>query len=353
MFRRVELFIAACFYYSGLVKLARWWRQKAGQSLVILNYHYASGGDLRRQMLYLSRHYRILHLEAALEEIYTPSAIDPKRRDRRTPLVLTFDDGSHDHYTHAMALACELQIPITLFLIPGYIESGRRFWWLEADYLIQHAQVSEVTLEGRTYHLDKLDERQALTCAIDAHVRYAGSVSEREEFLASVRKVLAAPARVNAAEEPTLPLTWEEVRKLKDCAWISFGAHTMHHPILGYLTDTAEVQYEVSECRVVLEQQLGHPVRTFAYPVGKLEHIGENGIPAVQKAGYNWALTTIEGFNTPQTNPYFLHRPSVDVSQHWLLVAAKASGVWGFFSRRFWTIIILMRKYVERHTHQF
>jgi peptidoglycan/xylan/chitin deacetylase (PgdA/CDA1 family) len=79
----------------------------------------------------------------------------------------------------------------------------------------------------------------------------------------------------------------------------------------------------------VLEQQLGHPVRSFAYPVGELEHIGETGIPAVQQAGYNWAVTTIEGFNTPQTNPYSLHRLVVDVGQHWLVVAAKTSGCMG------------------------
>src|SRR5947208_298270 len=72
MRKRVLTFIAACFYYSGLVKLACWWTQRSGKRLVILNYHRATGGDLRHHLLYLRDHYRILHLEEALQELYSP-----------------------------------------------------------------------------------------------------------------------------------------------------------------------------------------------------------------------------------------------------------------------------------------
>ncbi len=159
MRKRLLTIIAACFYYSGLVKLARWWIRHLGNRLVILNYHCATGGDLRSHLLYLRRHYRILHLETALEDLYMPSK-NGEVRDRRTPLVLTFDDGYHDNYTHAFTLACELQVPITIFLIPGYIESRCRFWWLEGDYLASHAQVSEAAIEGRTFRSPKIRSRR-------------------------------------------------------------------------------------------------------------------------------------------------------------------------------------------------
>ena len=123
---------------------------------------------------------------------------------------------------------------------------------------------------------------------------------------------------------------------MEESGWVSFGAHTMHHPILAYLADPAEVQREVSECRVTLEQQLGHAVRTFAYPVGQLQHIGDDVLHAIQQAGYDWALTTTYGFNTASSNPYLLRRIEVDVSQHWLVMAAEAAGLWGFFSRLRW-----------------
>jgi hypothetical protein len=46
----------------------------------------------------------------------------------------------------------------------------------------------------------------------------------------------------------------------------------------------------------------------------------------VRTAGYDWAVTTVYGFNTAQTDPYLLRRIEVDVDQHWLVLAAKASG---------------------------
>src|SRR5690349_5022816 len=179
MRRLIGIFIAACFYYSGLVRLACWWRQRSGPCLIILNYHRASGGDLHRHLLYLRRHYRMLHLEEALEEVYASVGESRKGRDQRTPLVLTFDDGYHDSYTHAYELARELRVPISIFLSPGYIESGDYLWWLEGQRLVHLAQVDNVTLEGRIYYLKQTRERELLAQAIDTRLRHATSVAER------------------------------------------------------------------------------------------------------------------------------------------------------------------------------
>src|SRR5207249_4321764 len=112
-------------------------------------------------LLYLRRHYRMLHLEDALEELYISKEMK-QVRDPRAALVLTFDDGYRDNYTHAFALARELQVPITIFLVPSYVESGDYFWWLEADRLTQHTQVDKVTVEGHTYHLKHVEDRKLL-----------------------------------------------------------------------------------------------------------------------------------------------------------------------------------------------
>lgn len=338
--KRVLMLIAGCLYYSGLVRLARWWTRRSGQYLVILNYHRATGGDLRRHLLYLRQHYRILHLETALEELYTSSNKGHQKQDQRTPLVLTFDDGYRDNYTDGFALARELQIPITIFLIPGYIESGDYFWWQEGRRLMRRAQTNEVKIEGRSYCLQCPDGRKELAQVIDTRVRHATSVAEREAFLASVRELLDVPSTIVAEEEPALPLTWAEVRQMEESGWVSFGAHTMHHPVLAYLTTSAELQHEVGECRTQLEQHLGHPVRTFAYPHGQRQHFSEAVLHMVKQIGYDWALTTIYGFNTPHSHPHLLRRIEVDVSQHWLVVAAEAAGLWGFFSRLRWVPIV-------------
>src|SRR5690242_20008983 len=159
--------IAASFYYSGLVYVARWWTRRSGRKLIILNYHRAAGGDLRRHLLYLRRHYRLLHAEAALEELYVARKEKQRSADIRTLLVLTFDDGYRDNYTHGFALAQELEVPFTIYLIPGYVESCAYFWWGEGERLVQRAQVDEITLEEHSYHLQQPDERAALGSLID------------------------------------------------------------------------------------------------------------------------------------------------------------------------------------------
>lgn len=333
MREQVRIFVAACFYYSGLVKLTHWWIRRSGQRLIILNYHRATGDNLRQQMRFLRRYYRVLHLETALEDLYTKSKDEKQAHDRRTPLVLTFDDGYHDNYTYGYKLAREMQIPITIFLIPGYIESGDHFWWLEGKRLVKRTQVDKVTVEGLLYHLDQIEERNRLAQTIDARLRNSRSVAEREAFLSTIRESLKVSTSFTIEDEDTLPLTWAEIRKMEESGLVSFGAHTLHHPILAYLADPDEVKREVGECLTVLEQRLGHPVRTFAYPIGKFEHFGEEGLQAVKASGYKWALTTIEAVNTPKSDPYLLNRLPGDVEQHWLVMASELVGLLGIFSR--------------------
>lgn len=342
MRKLIMIGIAACFYYSGGVKLARWWARRRPCS-IILNYHEAAGGYLREHMQYLRRHYRVMHLEEALEEIATGS----QPLDRRAPVVMSFDDGYRDNYTHAFALAQELHIPMTVFLIPGYIESGKRFWWFESRYLMQHTQVEKVALDGKLFHLHAAGERQALEEAITTRIRHASSVAEREAFIEAMHEALAVPTALTAEEETTRPVTWAEVREMQESGWVSFGAHTMHHPILSYLTDEQELLREVQECHPALERQLQRPVRSFAYPVGQQQHIGEHVVQAVQEAGYDWALTTIDGFNHREGNPYLLRRIETDVSQHWLILAAETAGLWAFFARLRW--LPLVRAYLNRN----
>jgi peptidoglycan/xylan/chitin deacetylase (PgdA/CDA1 family) len=327
MRNRFRIWISTIFYYSGVIKLIRWWSHRFDRHLIILYYHYATGENLRSQWLYLRRHYRILHLEAALKELYTPIRGKVYKQDRRPLLALTFDDGYYDNYTHAFALASDLQIPMTIFLVPGYVEKANTFWWL--DRLIYLAQVDQVPFEGRTYHLYQQEERKALAQIVDDRVRNAASVVDRERFLISICALLAVPSSAIPKEDPAPLLTWAQIREMEESGCVSFGAHTVHHSDLQRLINPVEVQSEVEGCRTILEQQLGHKVDIFAYPYG---HIGEYGFNAVKQAGYKWAATTLSGRNTLQSNPYLLHRRNADANKHVLVLAAEVVGVWDFFT---------------------
>jgi peptidoglycan/xylan/chitin deacetylase (PgdA/CDA1 family) len=320
--------------------LARWWTQRSTSSLTILYYHQASRGNLRSHWQYLRRHYRILPLETALEELRIPLKKAVQSKDRRSLLAVTFDDGYYDNYTHAFSLACELQLPITIFLIPGHMESGNSFWW--TTRLLRLAQVDWITFAEHSYNLNLQEERKTLAQAIDIRFSSCTSPIEREKLLASLYTLLAIPSSITLKEQPVPLLGWEQVCEMQASGWISFGAHTMHHPDLGNLADPAEVQQEVAACRTLLSQRLGHSIHTFAYPFGS---IGTFGASAVKQAGYDWAVTTQPGVNTCQSDPYLLKRRNMDGGKHWLVVAAETAGIWGFFSYLKKSSRLLIRTY--------
>ena len=61
-------------------------------------------------------------------------------------------------------------------------------------------------------------------------------------------------------------LDWDEIASLAENAF-EIGAHTLTHPSL-LLCDSRRAQEEIVGCRQVLEQRLGTPVTSFAYPYG-------------------------------------------------------------------------------------
>src|SRR5260370_22335548 len=212
--------------------------------------------------------------------------------------------------------------------MPGYVDWHNSFWW--SDRLIRLAQVDQVRFEEHTYHLDRQVERKALAQIINDRVCNTASVTEREKLLTAICEVLAVPSSAIPQEEPAPLLTLTQVQEMGKSGWVSFGAHTIHHPDLEHLTDPVEVQREVGECSTILEQELEHSVDIFAYPYG---HIGDHGHYAVKQSGYKWAVTILPGFTTLQSNPHFLHRMNADAEKHLSVVAAETAGVWNFFTR--------------------
>jgi peptidoglycan/xylan/chitin deacetylase (PgdA/CDA1 family)/GT2 family glycosyltransferase len=82
-------------------------------------------------------------------------------------------------------------------------------------------------------------------------------------------------------------LSLDQVREMRS-GGLAIGAHSRTHPSLPALTD-AEVLEEVAGSGRDLEEALGEPVATFAYPYG--EH-DERAVAAARRAPFDGACTT-------------------------------------------------------------
>ncbi|MBA3264423.1 MAG: polysaccharide deacetylase family protein, partial [Thermoleophilaceae bacterium] len=67
-------------------------------------------------------------------------------------------------------------------------------------------------------------------------------------------------------EQELLPMAWDQLGELADAGW-EIGSHTRTHPHLTTLDDES-LRSELVESRATVEQRLGRPCPTLAYPYG-------------------------------------------------------------------------------------
>lgn len=79
-------------------------------------------------------------------------------------------------------------------------------------------------------------------------------------------------------------LSWSQLGELAAAGW-EIGSHTCSHPHLTTLPDEA-LRHELRSSRAVLEDRLGRPCRTLAYPYGDHD---QRVMDESEDAGYRWA----------------------------------------------------------------
>jgi peptidoglycan/xylan/chitin deacetylase (PgdA/CDA1 family) len=91
---------------------------------------------------------------------------------------------------------------------------------------------------------------------------------------------------------------------------IEFGAHTRTHRSLPDADDEA-IAAEVESSRIELEQALGTPVQTFAYPYGRVD---ARAVTAVERAGFASACTTEPRLARLHDDPLLI--PRIEIKRH-------------------------------------
>ena len=109
-------------------------------------------------------------------------------------------------------------------------------------------------------------------------------------------------------------MTWDQVAEI--CAsGIECGAHSVHHPQLDIIP-ADRARDEIFRSKDILEQHLGRPVSTFAYPHG---HHSPRVRRLVIEAGYNSACAVKDAMSTTTDDVFALSRivvyPEVGVEQ--------------------------------------
>ncbi len=298
-------------FYTGLFQFYLRFLRPRGDA-VILMYHHVKESDaqdaqgvtrnrLNEQMEYLKKHFCI----CSLDEIVSPR--QKKQPISRNALALTFDDGFEDFYTQAYPVLKKHKVPATVYLVSHAVEHQVPIWTERLESIVKLSKNAEFELHlsgtRRSFSIQTEDERQEALIQIKSYLKKV-SDGERQKAMAQLDGAYAL--QEGDASGNSRMLNWSQVREMKSYG-ITFGAHTMTHPILTRLPEQ-DAMREIRGSKEHIEKRLSEPVLDFCYPNGEASDFNERIKRIVQDAGFRSAATSIWGQNGRDQDPYELKR---------------------------------------------
>jgi len=250
---------------------------------------------IRRALAHLRKEgYQLLSLEQLVR-----AAIDEQVPDRS--IAFTIDDGYLDHATVAAPLFAEFDCPVTTFVTTGFLDGKLWFWWDRIEYVFantpRHSLRIDITDRAVHYQWSNPSERDT------AQVHFTNQcklVLDDEKHEAIAR--LAVEAEVELPELPPPaygPMSWEQLRACEQRG-MSFGPHTVTHPVLSRVSDERSA-WELRESWRRLREEARAPVPIFCYPNGQREDFSEREIETLEQINFLGAVIGSGGFVSSRT----------------------------------------------------
>ena len=236
----------------------------------------------------------------------------------------SIDDCYRDTFEQVVPLFRRHGVPVTLFVTTGIPDGTLKLWGAGLEtILLQRETVQDA---GIAYDLVDAAARRAAFAAISA--RWDGP--EADQHYAAF---CAAHGFDAEALDRQHRITWDMLRTLRHDGLVEIGAHTISHPRISSLSADAAL-HELAGSRSRLEQELGTPVRHFAFPYGRSADCGPRDFALAVHAGFETAATTQKGLLRRGADPHRLPRNTLNGSHRSLLMAeAHLSGALALAAR--------------------
>jgi peptidoglycan/xylan/chitin deacetylase (PgdA/CDA1 family) len=203
----------------------------------------------------------------------------------RRAIAFTIDDGYFDQASIAASIFAELDCPVTIFVTTGFLDGKNWLWWDQIQYACEKTAKRQLTVclgrEQRPLTLESMLARRRAAREINLwcqDVSNADRVATLTNLLgdAEVELPVVPPRRF-------APLSWEEARQLEKRG-VTFGPHTVTHPILSSTSDE-HAKFEISTSWNRVCDELASPVPIFCYPHGRIRDFGPRETTEVRHLG--------------------------------------------------------------------
>jgi peptidoglycan/xylan/chitin deacetylase (PgdA/CDA1 family) len=218
--------------------------------------------------------------------IYQPSSdvnflcVSPKNFDSQcwwisrlikkgSKIHITFDDGFADVLHNALPILKKYNLPATVYICTGKINSTEHYWWDALEKII-----------FKSSHFN------SLSCPIMPSFNFltpSPTPKERKELYWQLRHNLkhSVPSQQNKllkqlsswsgtslqSDNSHRVLTLEELKALASDTLITIGAHTQNHPMLSLLSNEDQEE-EILGSKNQLEKWLNKPIEDFSICYG-------------------------------------------------------------------------------------
>ncbi len=261
----------------------------------------------KKQLQYLSKHFDLLHLHDAVEKF-------EKGNLQRPTAVITFDDGYQSNYDIAFPILRELNIPATIFLTTGLIDTDDTLWLGRINTALANTPLKNLVWKSSDFKLETPEEKAVASKRIQHFIKELPYGTAQEQVKQLATRLGDDPACPISEDSPFRMLNAGSIKKMQESDLIVFGAHTHSHPILSSLSkEDQQSQIDMSLDRV--KDLTGNACTLFAYPNGRQQDYNKETLDIMRRCNVEFAVTTIEEINRPATPRLELRR--IGIGNKW------------------------------------
>ncbi len=319
--RWFKYILALIFHYGGY----NWWRMWLSKRNYILMFHRLEDApDLLNISLPLDYLQLVVDWSSSIGEIVSIAELIAGEESKNR-FCMTFDDG----FTNVKRISeISSEFPFILYASTAYIGTNKVFWAVELERLISETNSSGICLldfDLGQYDISNRFNKDRVISKLNNDIKKLHPVD-----IEAILKYLGNTLQVASKEENNF-LTWDEVRYLHKNG-MEVGGHTHNHVISSKVTPN-EFSNEIKLSNALIKNNVGVTPRHFAYPNGRKQDISIFSHQILIDEGYDSAVTTIEGPNKINEDPYMLKRYN--------LSRDRIESPWGFPSKAMFTTMLV------------
>jgi len=283
----------AILMYHGIVR----------SPLAVSDWCFVDEASFRIQLEYLKKHFEVIPLIEAVERMRNGGV-------KRPTAVITFDDGYQNNFDVAFPILCAEQMPATIFLTTGLIDTDDTVWHCRLNLALAQTQRSHMEMNGFRFDLSTREQRANASAAIQSSLKKL----LHPQLITTIRDIILEldgdPDCSIEIGSPYRMLTKNAIAEMVASELIEFGAHTHRHTILSRLA-VEERFNEIRRSVDAVRELTGHPCKYFAYPNGRMEDYDADSIKDLGACDIRIAVTTTGGPNNRMSSVMELKRYGV------------------------------------------